>query len=252
MGSKVFNRPEDMNLAARLTDGCVWAYNYTASGVSPEVFHMRECKDENCKWQDYLDEVEAENRSKEAVFDSANVKQGSEASEWADPGDVDRTPILVSRSAVNEDVSLEAASLGMQNFEQSQKQKARAQPVSPVKKTASAMFHTDDRYILRPEAIESVWYMYRITGDKEWQEKGWKMWQATEKLTRTPVAHSAVSSLNDLSRLYHLDSLESFWFAETLKYYYLLFSDFETISLDEYVLNTEAHAFKRPGPSQDS
>lgn len=34
--------------------------------------------------------------------------------------------------------------------------------------------------------------------------------------------------------------------AETLKYYYLIFSPPDLISLDEYVLNTEAHPFLRP------
>lgn len=33
---------------------------------------------------------------------------------------------------------------------------------------------------------------------------------------------------------------------ETLKYFYLIFDDESTISLDEWVLNTEAHPFKRP------
>ena len=36
------------------------------------------------------------------------------------------------------------------------------------------------------------------------------------------------------------DVQESFVLAETLKYYYLLFSDPDLISLDDYVLNTEA------------
>lgn len=39
---------------------------------------------------------------------------------------------------------------------------------------------------------------------------------------------------------------QSFWFAETLKYYYLIFSPPDLIDLDEYVLNTEAHPFTRP------
>jgi mannosyl-oligosaccharide alpha-1,2-mannosidase len=34
--------------------------------------------------------------------------------------------------------------------------------------------------------------------------------------------------------------------AETLKYFYLIFSDPGTISLDDYVFNTEAHPFKIP------
>lgn len=39
---------------------------------------------------------------------------------------------------------------------------------------------------------------------------------------------------------------QSFWFGETLKYYYLIFSPPDLIDLDQYVLNTEAHPFKRP------
>jgi mannosyl-oligosaccharide alpha-1,2-mannosidase len=33
---------------------------------------------------------------------------------------------------------------------------------------------------------------------------------------------------------------------ETLKYFYLLFDDPDTWSLDDWVLNTEAHFFRRP------
>jgi mannosyl-oligosaccharide alpha-1,2-mannosidase len=100
-------------------------------------------------------------------------------------------------------------------------------------------------YILRPEAIESVWYMYRITGDTEWQDKGWAMFEATIKATRTEYAHSAIDDVMTYSPGVK-DSMESFWTAETLKYYYLLFSEPDLISLDEWVLNTEAHPFKRP------
>lgn len=42
--------------------------------------------------------------------------------------------------------------------------------------------------------------------------------------------------------------LQSFWIAETLKYFYLIFSGPELISLDDYVFNTEAHPLKRPVP----
>jgi len=45
--------------------------------------------------------------------------------------------------------------------------------------------------------------------------------------------------------------LQSFWIAETLKYFYLIFSEPELISLDDYVFNTEAHPFRLPKPSED-
>ncbi|KAG5912857.1 hypothetical protein E4U53_005121 [Claviceps sorghi] len=63
------------------------------------------------------------------------------------------------------------------------------------------------------------------------------------KATRTASANSAIADvLSKNSR--KLDAMESFWLAETLKYYYLLFSEPDVISLDEWVLNTEAHPFK--------
>ena len=37
------------------------------------------------------------------------------------------------------------------------------------------------------------------------------------------------------------DKMESFFMSETLKYFYLLFSDEVKIPLDKYVINTEAH-----------
>ena len=96
-----------------------------------------------------------------------------------------------------------------------------------------------------PEAIESVWYMYRITGDPVWMEKGWRMWESVIKAVRTEVGHSAVDDILDETPA-QSDEMESFWFAETLKYFYLLFASTDTVSLDEWVLNTEAHPFRRP------
>lgn len=38
--------------------------------------------------------------------------------------------------------------------------------------------------------------------------------------------------------------MQSFFLAETLKYFYLLYSPSSVISLDEWVFNTEAHPLK--------
>jgi mannosyl-oligosaccharide alpha-1,2-mannosidase len=50
----------------------------------------------------------------------------------------------------------------------------------------------DPRYILRPEAIESVFYLWRITGHKEWQAAAWDMWQAVANGTAAPHGNAAV------------------------------------------------------------
>jgi hypothetical protein len=47
--------------------------------------------------------------------------------------------------------------------------------------------------------------------------------------------------MEGLLRLPAFYYLNSFWLAETLKYLYLLFSDQDTLRLDQWVLNTEAH-----------
>ncbi|KAH9903771.1 family 47 glycosyl hydrolase [Xylariomycetidae sp. FL2044] len=105
----------------------------------------------------------------------------------------------------------------------------------------------DPRYILRPEAIESVFYMYRITGNEEYQEMAWRMFQSIKKATETELAFSAIADVTvDGTTTEKTDSMESFWLSETLKYFYLIFSPPDLINLDEYVLNTEAHPLKRP------
>ncbi|KAI1361106.1 family 47 glycosyl hydrolase [Xylaria arbuscula] len=105
----------------------------------------------------------------------------------------------------------------------------------------------DPRYILRPEAIESVFYMYRITGKEEYQEMAWRMFQSIMRATGTELAYSAIADVTvDGSETEKTDSMESFWFSETLKYFYLIFSPPDFISLDAYVFNTEAHPFRRP------
>ncbi|RDW65542.1 alpha-1,2-Mannosidase-2 [Coleophoma crateriformis] len=104
----------------------------------------------------------------------------------------------------------------------------------------------DRRYILRPEAIESVFYMYRLTGNSTWADTAWRMFQAVEKLSRTSIAASAIDDIT-MPEPTLTDSMESFWLAETLKYFYLCFEDWDVVDLDTYVLNTEAHPLKRYG-----
>ncbi|KAJ4321853.1 hypothetical protein N0V94_002686 [Neodidymelliopsis sp. IMI 364377] len=104
---------------------------------------------------------------------------------------------------------------------------------------------SDRRYILRPEAIESVFILYRITGEQSWQAAGWDMYTAILRTTDTDIGNAALLDISaDTPPM--VDSMESFWMAETLKYFFLLFSDPSSISLDDYVFNTEAHPFKIP------
>lgn len=71
------------------------------------------------------------------------------------------------------------------------------------------------------------------------------MFQAIIQHTSTLYGNSAIDDVTAVSPQLN-DEMESFWLAETLKYFYLLFSEEDVVSLDEWVLNTEAHPFRRP------
>lgn len=101
----------------------------------------------------------------------------------------------------------------------------------------------DPRYILRPEAIESVFVLWRITGDPVWRETAWDMFQAVANATDTHFANAAIKDVTVVDSE-HEDYMESFWLAETLEYFYLCFAHTDLISLDDFVLNTEAHPFR--------
>ena len=104
-------------------------------------------------------------------------------------------------------------------------------------------------YLLRPEAIESVFVLYRITGNEEYREDAWRMFNAIMNSTSTEYGNSAVTHVDFPNEMQKRNSMESFWLAETLKYFYLIFSPPDFISLDEYVFNTEAHPFRLTRPA---
>ncbi|KAI8913243.1 glycoside hydrolase [Gorgonomyces haynaldii] len=99
---------------------------------------------------------------------------------------------------------------------------------------------SDSKYELRPETVESLFYMWRYTHDPKYREWGWHIVQKLEKHCRDEIGYH---SLQYGPR----DKMESFFLAETLKYLYLLFSEDSVIPLDEYVFNTEAHPFSIRG-----
>jgi mannosyl-oligosaccharide alpha-1,2-mannosidase len=77
--------------------------------------------------------------------------------------------------------------------------------------------------------------LYRITGDKKYQDIAWRMFESIERATRTELSYSSIPDVT-IADDRRNDASESFWMAETLKYFYLIFSDPDTISLDNYVL----------------
>ena len=107
-------------------------------------------------------------------------------------------------------------------------------------------------YGLRPETVESLFYMHRLTHDPSHREAGWKIFQAIEThcrvcLTCEVSGYSEVAdvTVREGKKVHHTGHMESFFLGETMKYLYLLFDDDSSIDLDCWVFSTEAHPFPR-------
>ena len=100
----------------------------------------------------------------------------------------------------------------------------------------------DGDYILRPENLESAYYLYQYTKDPLYLEMGKNMFENLVKYCRMDVAFAA---LKDVRTMEKRDYMESFFFAETLKYAFLLFDDSGKLDFHKVIFNTEAHPYKR-------
>ncbi|KAG7276046.1 hypothetical protein CRUP_038502 [Coryphaenoides rupestris] len=105
---------------------------------------------------------------------------------------------------------------------------------------ATATRLSDRYYILRPEVVESYMYMWRLTHDPKYREWGWEAVQALEEHCRVESGFSGIRDVYTTT-VGHDNMQQSFFLSETLKYLYLLFSDDDLLSLDDWVFNTEAH-----------
>ncbi|KAJ5823423.1 Glycoside hydrolase family 47 [Penicillium robsamsonii] len=281
IGAKAFGIDGDLELAAKLTDGCVWAYESTQTGVMPERFRLLPCeKGSACEWDPARFEAGVARYSRVDPEAGHSFRNGESSYEQRvnmishdpPPGSASGSvpiPMPGSLNPHDSDVMAKRDGLGnhveassvassptsipngaeLQNRDAPRSSLSPASPhIAEVGKDhlpAGMTRIPSPNYYLRPEAIESVFIMYRLTGDESWRRKGWQMFQAISKYTRTELANAAIHDVTAQKPI-HKDTMESFWLAETLKYFYLLFSDPTVVDLDKYVLNTEAHPFLRP------
>ena len=254
MAAKAFGIDSHLDLAVELTEGCVWSYGITKTGVMPDTFKVRECvvEQDQCSWDQLVEQWKA-----------GKIEQAS-GMQYVKDSDIPKHPAFnyaskdgqsktAGRKLERRQQQNKAAELTKVAFEEaeiisggggggglgkSQEPDFKATTPHPIQQAIGP------DYQLRPEAIESVWYMYRITGDRHWQEVGWQMWLSVEFSTRTDSGHAQLVDV-DADKPLLEDRCQSFWYAETLKYFYLLFDDFDAVSLDRFVLNTEAHPLLR-------
>lgn len=97
-------------------------------------------------------------------------------------------------------------------------------------------------YPLRPEIMESAYYLYQTTGDTLYRMMGRTFFESLKKYCRAPYGYA---ELENVVTKQQRDMMESFFLAETMKYLYLLFAPPKTIDLNVTVFNTEAHPLRR-------
>ena len=97
-------------------------------------------------------------------------------------------------------------------------------------------------YPLRPEIVESTYYLYRYTKDRKYLLMGEQLWKDFVKHCRTEAGYAALKSVVTKEKN---DSMQSFLFAETFKYFYLLFSPPSALEFDKVIFNTEAHPIRK-------
>ncbi|KAF2084081.1 glycoside hydrolase family 47 protein [Saccharata proteae CBS 121410] len=104
----------------------------------------------------------------------------------------------------------------------------------------------DAHNLQRPETVESLFFMWRITKDPMYRDWSWDIFKAFQEHTMLPLAQG-YTSLQNVKAVppSKRDNMESFWLAETLKYLYLTFSPDNLLPLTDVVFNTEAHIFPR-------
>lgn len=194
LAGRLFQSAHDVEIGAKLTEGCIYAYKKMPTGIMPEIFNIVPCESRaSCPWN---------------------------ATKWEEE-------VLKKTYGENHSDFMDM--------------------VKSLKLPEGFTSIRDRRYLLRPEAIESVFIMYRITGYEEYLDHAWDMFTSIRRASATKYANGQVLDVTEADPIpLPEDKMESFWTAETLKYFYLIFSPPDMISLDDWVFNTEAHPFRRP------
>ena len=123
-------------------------------------------------------------------------------------------------------------------------------------------------YPLRPEIVESTYYLYHYAihkhlalsgrgtrssagrmsplsdplGGSEYLGMGETLFRNFKEYCKTDEGYAGLKNVVTKEKS---DSMQSFLFAETFKYFYLLFAPPTTLNFDKVIFNTEAHPIRR-------
>ena len=114
--------------------------------------------------------------------------------------------------------------------------------IEPEEMDYSTMKIVHPGYPLRPEIIESSYYLHFFTNDSRYVQMGHTFFDSLVRYCRVDAGFAALRNVETKEKT---DSMESFFLAETLKYLYLIFAPRATLDLNKVVFNTEAHPMRK-------
>ncbi len=114
--------------------------------------------------------------------------------------------------------------------------------IEPEEFNYKTMDVTYPQYVLRPENIESTYYLYHFTGNEKYLKMGEVYLQSIIDKCRLDEGYTSLQSVITGKKG---DKMYSFFLAETLKYLYLLFTDENVLDFNSIIFNTEAHPLKK-------
>ena len=255
---------EWLGIARELARTCIAMYN-TESGLAPEIvqFSMRRRADEERQHNERQQQLEEAKVAHDRAQLAYNIKRTLIYANTSLPPH-DRDNLLQRLDEIHNTTLASLPSLS-------------PPPLPPL--TSQPAFVVDPlakHNLLRPETMESLFVLWRVTHEDEWRASGWRIFSAFARFCR--VGGGGYTGLQDVTKgesewqaeranwLVRLhdwqaangrvgegtegyvfewsnwkDHMESFWLSETMKYVWLLFSEDDVLPLDEYVFNTEAH-----------
>lgn len=237
LGSKVFREPKYSNFAEDLATSC---FNIVKEfgGRQPVELYLDPCENEDCKF-----EVK---RKIERTTDGSYYRSNADALE-----DVRQDEIKVSHE---EDPMVPPTRVlafayrqgpsffkpGDLDIDPNSLQWIK-DPVRPL--WVNKMGHMT---ILSPDIVEAMFYLYRTSGESKWRNMARKMLQMTLSVLQN--SNGGAKGVWKINELYD-DGSEmplSRWLSRTLKFYFLLFSDKDEYSLENYTVTSGGHFLRKP------
>jgi Glycosyl hydrolase family 47 len=108
----------------------------------------------------------------------------------------------------------------------------------------------DPSFYRRPEMLESLFVLYRLTKDNDIQDLAWKLFELLEKHCFNAEAGASCAELKDVNEPSRGHADMPFFPAATLKYFLLIFGPDDYVSLDDFVFTAEGHPMRKLGGDQ--